>query len=149
MQVLLKAEVDKLGRSGEIVEVADGYARNYLMPQRLATLATAEALRQAEHQRVVEEKAEQKRQEELRSLAERLSRASITITAQANEEGVLFGSVSSEDLVAALAEEEPELEIDPRAVQLEKPFKETGIYAVPVALEPELTATLKVWIVSE
>lgn len=147
MRVLLKTDLARRGSAGEIVEVADGYARNYLIPQKLATVATEENIRQAELERQRTAKAEQQRLAEVRESADKINSASCTITVQANEEGVLFGSISADDIVAACAAQG--IEIPAKGLSLEHPYKETGIYALPVQLTPEIQATLKVWIVSE
>jgi large subunit ribosomal protein L9 len=148
MKVLLRQDIDKVGKRGEIVEVADGYARNCLLPQQRAAKATAENIRrlEAEH-REIERRAKAER-DQLKELAARLETVSCTLTAAANETGTLYAAVSAEDIVKALRESES-IELKPECLVLEEPIKEVGVYTVPVRLLPDLETTLRVWIVAE
>ena len=148
MKVLLRQDIDKVGKRGEIVEVADGYARNCLLPQQLAAKATAENIRrlEAEH-REIERQAKAER-DQLKELAARLETVSCTLTAAANETGTLYAAVSAEDIIKALQEGES-IELKPECLVLEEPIKEVGVYTVPVRLLPDLETTLRVWIVAE
>ncbi len=145
MDVLLLKDVVDLGRTGEVVKVRPGYARNYLIPNGLAAIATAaqksilvERLRQEEMQ-------DKKRKRQAEEIAVRYKDLSCTITVQAGDDDKLFGSVTSRDIAAAL--QESELEIDHKQVVLEEPIKQLGVYSVPVKLHSEVEVTVKVWVV--
>jgi large subunit ribosomal protein L9 len=145
MEVLLLQDIESLGNTGEVVSVKPGYARNYLIPQGLASLATAaqkRALTERLRQEAVQDK---KRKRQAEDLAARYSDLSCTITAQAGEDDKLFGSVGSRDIAAALTESD--LELDHRQVVLEEPIKQLGVYTVPVKLHPEVEVSVKVWVV--
>jgi len=148
MKVLLRKDIEKVGQRGEIVEVADGYARNYLLPQQLAAKATAENVRrlEAEH-REIERQVEAER-DQLKELAARLETVSCTLTVAANETGTLYAAVSAEDIAKALQESES-IELKPESLVLEEPIKEVGVYTMPVRLLSDVETTLRVWIVAE
>ncbi|MEM1296016.1 MAG: 50S ribosomal protein L9 [Verrucomicrobiota bacterium] len=145
IQLLLIHNVEHLGKQGEIVEVKPGYARNYLLPQGMATIATDH------HKRMVEKHREKLRALELeklksyRELADELGKQSITIEANANDEGHLYGSVGAHEIVAALKEAGFTLAND--QIRLEGPLRELGLYTVRVHLHSEVEASLKVWVV--
>jgi large subunit ribosomal protein L9 len=145
IQLLLIHNVEHLGKQGDIVEVKRGYAMNYLLPQGLATVASDH------HKRMVEKHREKLRAMELeklksfRQLAEELGKQSITIEANANDEGHLYGSVGPHEIVDALKEAGFTLAQD--QIRLEGPLKELGLYTVKVHLHSEVDAGLKVWVV--
>jgi len=147
MEVLLHKDVEKLGKAGDIVEVAPGYARNYLFPRRIATVVTKENLMRLEFEKRRAEREAQRRREALMKLAEKLQSVSLTIPAQASESGTLFGSVGEAQIAAALREEG--YEIEQAAITLDQHIKETGVYAVDVELAPDITATIRVWVVAD
>lgn len=147
MKVVLKKSIDKLGNVGDVVTVADGYARNYLIPRDLATRADASKIKLIEHERRVIRAREEKAIKETQELARRIEDVSCTISAKAGEEDRLFGSVSGSDI--ALALDESGVQIDKKNVQLEEPIKELGVYSVPIDLGRGITARLKVWVVRE
>lgn len=142
VQIVLKDDVDNLGRSGELVRVKPGYARNYLVPRGLAALATHGNVAQIEH----EKKAAVARASKLRAGAEgraaELSSVTIEITAQAGENEKLFGSVGTRDIAQALAKKG--IEIDRKKIVLQEPIKEVGEHEVPIKLGYEVQATIKV-----
>jgi large subunit ribosomal protein L9 len=147
MKLLLCKNVEKLGIVGDIVEVTAGYARNYLVPQGLATEPTeanvralAEARRMAEQERIHE-------REQLKSLAKRLEDVEVTIRARANEEGVLYGSVGRKEVAAALMEEGYPVAED--QLLLSTPIRHLDNVAVDVKLADDLTSSVKVWVVRE
>ena len=147
MNVLLKKDVIKLGRMGEVVNVAKGYARNYLLPRGFATTVTPANLKQIE---IVKKKQGIKIKEEkdnLQALAEKFSGCSITITAKANEEGRLFGSVTAEQIVEALKKEG--YLIEKEMVLLESPIKQCDVYNVPISFHPDIQTQCKVWVIRE
>lgn len=147
MQVILRKTVEKLGAAGEVVKVAPGYARNYLVPRGLAYPASdANASRVAHEKRAQDARIARARDEALRA-AERLQGASVTFVEKAGEEDQLYGSVGAERIALALAEQGHPVER--RHVQLAEPIKAIGVYNVDVKLHPEATAAVKVWVVKE
>ncbi|UCE58590.1 MAG: 50S ribosomal protein L9 [Phycisphaerales bacterium] len=147
MKLLLCKNIDKLGIVGDVVEVAPGYARNYLLPQGLATEPTDAARRAlAEARRIAEEDRTRKRAE-LEELAKRLEDVEVTIRARANEEGVLYGSVGTRDVSDSLADEE--YFVSPDQIMLERPIRHLDTVPVEVRLAEDLTSTIKVWVVRE
>lgn len=147
MEVLLLEDVERLGKKGEVVKVAPGYARNYLLPRKLAALSTPENLRALEAERRRAEKQAAEREAALREMATRLEGTSVTITARAGEGGHLFGSVGPASIAAALQAEGFEVSED--MVHLEAPFRELGVYSVELRLGAEIHCTTRVWVVAE
>ena len=145
MKVLLRRNVLNLGTIGEVVEVKPGYARNYLLPQRLAVTPTKGNLKavEAEKQKYLEDLARQRSQ--LQARAQSLQGKEITISARANEEGHLYGSVGPAQVAAALAQEN--LFIDPENVVLPEPIRRLDKYDVMLRFTEDITATIHVWIV--
>ena len=140
-----QGHVEQLGRQGDVVRVRPGYAKNYLIPQGLATLATEHHKRMVEKHRAELEKIEKVRLANLRSLADQLGRQSVTIEANANNEGHLYGSVNAADIVAALKRQNITIAQD--QVRLKGPLKELGLYTVKIHLGHDVEADLKVWVV--
>lgn len=147
MKVILKRRVDGLGDTGDIVTVADGYARNYLIPRDLGTRADEGDLKRIEHERKLIKDREDRALKEAQQLARRIDDFSCTISARAGEEDKLFGSVSAADIAQALCE--AGMEVDKRHVQLEEPIKELGVFSVPIDLGRGVAARLKLWVVRE
>jgi large subunit ribosomal protein L9 len=145
IQLLLVQPVEHLGKQGEVVEVKRGYALNYLLPQGLATIATEHHKRMIQKHKARLQEIQKVRLAGLRSLADELGRQSITIEANANEEGHLYGSVGAPEVVAALKQENIILTAD--QVRLKGPLKELGLYTINVHLGQEVEAELKVWVV--
>ena len=145
IQLLLIQSVDHLGKQGDVVEVKPGYANNYLLPQGLATLASDHHKRMVEKHRAKLLEIEKARLKDLQGLAEALAKQSVTIEANANDEGHLYGSVGAAEIVNAL--KQAEFTIKPDQVRLEGPLKELGLYTVKVHLHQEIDADLKVWVV--
>lgn len=143
MKVILTENLPKLGEVGDICDVADGYARNYLLPQGLAILATKGTLKQAENLK----RQEAHRRERLRSdaigLKERLEGLSLVFQARVGATGRLYGSITSGD-IAERIEEITGLEVDRRKIVLDNPLKQVGSFQIPVRLLPEVTAQLTV-----
>lgn len=145
MRLLLLTDVDKLGHIGDIVEVRTGYARNYLIPQRLAAEPTEENIKtiEEEKKRAAAERA--RRLREFESLAETLAEVTITIEAAANPEGTLYGSVGPREIAAALqAQEYP---VRPEHVALEAPIRTVDNCAVTLKFTDDITAEIKLWVV--
>ena len=145
MKVVLLETIDKVGSFGAEVEVSNGYARNYLIPKKLAMLSTPQSQRILQAERKNKILKASKIKAEAEELAQRLEKISCTITKQAGENDKLFGSVTDMDIVEALVAEN--IQLDKKSIQLESPLKSLGIYTVPVKLHPEITANLKVWVV--
>ncbi len=147
MKVILADDVDKLGRKGDIVTVADGYARNFLVPKGLALAATKGSLRQAEQMRKAREEREQRAPEEAAKKVAHLGAAPVYISARAGEEGRLFGSVTKADIARAI-EDQLEESIDRHDVLLEDPIRRLGSYQVEVRLHAEVTALVTVEVIA-
>ena len=145
IELLLIQSVDHLGKQGEVVSVKPGYARNYLLPQGLAAIATDHHKRMIEKHKARLQEIQNQRLAGLRTLGDQLARQSITIEANANEEGHLYGSVGASDIIAALKRNEVTITSD--QVRLKGPLKELGLYTVNIHLGHEIEAELKVWVV--
>lgn len=148
MKIVLREDVDTLGRKGDLVEVADGYARNYLVPRGLAMKATKGVVAQAESMRRNRQAREVRDRTAAEELAGRLNAAPLTVGARAGEGGKLFGSVTTADIVAALLDSTG-IEIDRRAVMLDDPIRELGEVEVPVRLHAEVVVPLVVAVVAQ
>lgn len=147
MKVILKADIERLGKVGEVVTVAPGYARNFLMPRGMASEATPNNLAGIEVEKKRYAKVQSKARQEAEALAARLGELSLTIRQAAGEGDRLFGTVTTMDIAAALEKEG--ITLDKRQISIEEPIKTLGIYTVPVKLAPEVSAALKVWVVRE
>jgi len=148
MRVILLQDVEGLGKAGDLKDVANGYARNFLLPRRLAAGATPALLanhqqRIAAEQRKLEKQAEQNRQQ-----AERLSQVSLTFKARVGRQGRLYGSITSQDIAAGLRESEG-ITIDRRVIDLPNPIRALGTYMVPVKIAPKLEPKITVNVVDE
>lgn len=146
-EVFLMADVADLGSEGDVVSVADGYARNFLLPRKLAapvTEATRRRLARMQHEREESRLAETA---SARELAAKLATAQCTIAVKTGEDEQLYGSVTASDIASALAGQG--IELDRHAFQLEAPIKELGVFDVKVTLSPDVEGTVKVWVVEE
>lgn len=147
VEVILMSDVKDLGAEGDVVRVANGYARNFLIPQKLAAPVTEATRRRLAKIRQEREVQRQKALETARTVANALGKASYTIRVKVGAEEKLFGSVTNADIAAVLHEQG--FEVDRHAIVLEEPIRELGVYDVPVKLHPEVVATVKLWIVEE
>lgn len=147
MKVILRRDFEKLGKIGDIVEVKDGYARNYLIPQNIAYQATTGNIKALEEEKKQHLYREQKEERNAQKVASKLENTSVTIKAKVGEDEKLFGSITSQTIAEALQEQG--FTIDKRNIELEDPIKQLGIYTVPIKLHPKVTAKLKIWIVRE
>src|SRR3989337_177164 len=145
MKVILREEIKGLGKLGDIVNVADGYGRNYLLPSKKAVETTTEKIRMGERGKKKAEELLKEGLHEAEDLSKRVTEISLTISRQVGEGEKMFGSVTSADIAEAFTTDG--LNIDKRQIHLEKPIKELGLFHVPVRLHPEVTADLKVWVV--
>jgi len=147
MEVILKANVAKLGKMLDVVKVKDGYARNFLFPRKLAVLATAQAKAEIEKNREAMEAMFQKDHAAAEGLAAKLNAVSLNLVRRVVEGERLYGSVSSSDISEALKAQG--FKIEKRQVELAEPIKQLGVYSVAVKLFGDVEATVKVWVVKE
>lgn len=145
IQLLLIQSVDHLGKQGEVVQVKRGYALNYLLPQGLATVATDHHRRMVEKHKARLQEIEKARLKTLREVADAIGKQSLTIEANANDEGHLYGSVNAGEIAVALRQANFNITAD--QIRLEGPLKELGLYTVKVHLHQDINAELKVWVV--
>jgi large subunit ribosomal protein L9 len=147
MEVILREDIDKLGHRGQIVKVAAGYARNFLLPKRLAVPATESNRKIVEQEREAHLRREAKAASDAQDLAKLMANVSVTIVQKAGENDQLFGSVTAQDIAAAL--EKQGYSIDRRKVQLEDPIKQLGEHRVAVRLHRDVTVEIPVHVVRE
>ncbi len=149
MQVILNQDVDKLGKAGQVIQVKDGFARNFLLPNGLAvpmTPANVKRLEQEKQRKLLVLEKLKKQAEEFKGRLERLS-LTIPVLVQEKEEDKFYGSIAAVDIARALGEEG--VEIDKNLIILDEPIKSLGVYEVPIKLHPEVSLNLKVWIVKK
>ncbi|MBI2876910.1 MAG: 50S ribosomal protein L9 [Candidatus Tectomicrobia bacterium] len=147
MKIILKEEVLNLGQPGQIVEVAAGYARNYLLPRGLALSATPQNLKLLEQQRKTLDARLERSRQEATAMARRLEAVTCTIPVRVGEQNRIFGSITSQDIVDCL--EQQGIQLDRRRIQLDSPLRSLGSHGVFVRLHPEVKAELKVEIVPQ
>jgi len=145
VQLLLIQSVEHLGKQGEVVEVKRGFALNYLLPQGLATIATDHHRRMVEKHRAKLDEIARQRMASLRAVLSELSRTSVTIEANANDEGHLYGSVGSTEISRSLKQQD--LTVLPDQIILQGPLKEVGLYTVKIRLAADVEGDMKVWVV--
>ena len=147
MKVILKDGISQLGQRGDVIDVADGYARNYLFPKGLALSATLKNMKLLERERKIEETHHFKKKEDAEEMIARLQKISLTIRKKAGEQDMLFGSVTPAEIAEALKQEG--LEIDRKKIIMEQPIKKLGVYSVKIKLFAEVMGDVKVWVVKE
>lgn len=147
MEVILREHVDNLGRRGEIVKVADGYARNYLLPRKLALLATEGNKKQIERERAKFEAHEAEERTGAEALAGRMADVELEIARKVGETEALYGSVTTSDVAEVLAGKG--FELDRRKIQLHEPIKKLGEFDVPIRLHRDVTVHVKIKVVAE
>ena len=145
MQIILREHVDNLGRRGEIIEVANGYARNYLIPQKLALLVTDNSRRQIEREREAAEIRDAEERQVAEALAQQILLVDCVVSRKVGEQDVLYGSVTTADVAECLKE----FNIDKRKIQLSEPIKKLGEFTVPVKIHRDVTAEVKLKVVKE
>lgn len=148
MKVILKERMKGLGSAGDVVQVADGYARNYLIPRGLAVEATPANLKELERRKQQEAKKQAQEEAEAKEAAARLAGRTITIQAKAGEGGKLFGSITGQDIATAL-EKEVGVKVDKRKIEVKEPLKALGDYRVPIKLYKNVTAEVIVRVEAE
>jgi large subunit ribosomal protein L9 len=146
-KVILKEDVSGLGRAGEVKQVKNGYARNFLLPRNLALVASDHALKQVALENAKCAAAKTKEQKRAQELAEKLKGISLTLAVDVNDEDRLYGSLIEYDIAQALAAEG--VEVDKKMIVLEDSIKDLGIFDIPIKLGAGVTATVKVWVVKK
>ena len=146
MKIILLEDVKKLGKKGDLVDVADGYARNYLFPRDLAEEATAGKIKQLKKGKAALEDRKEKEKEQAQEIAEKLSKAEVSLKVKAGEQGKLFGSVTTKDISEAL-KKQCKIEVDRRKIELFEPIKTLGEHKVDIKLFPEVVASLTLKII--
>ena len=147
MEIILKKDTPSLGKLGNVVKVADGYARNYLIPHGIGIEATPKNLKLLEKEIKLWQKKAEKQREEAQKLAQEIEQLSLSFARKVGEEDKIFGSVTSLDIEEKI--KESGIQIDRKKIHLEEPIKALGIFTVPVKLHTEVTANLKVCVVKE
>lgn len=147
MEVILKQAVEKLGNPLDIVKVADGFARNFLIPRGLAVLATEGNKKTVSESLRLRQAREERENKKAKTAARKIESVSLTIPVKVGEDDKLFGSVTPQNIADALANEG--YPIDKRDIEMEEPIKELGVYTVPVRLSKSVAAKVKVWVVKE
>jgi large subunit ribosomal protein L9 len=147
-QAILLEDVEELGQRGDPVDVSPGYLRNFLIPRKLAAVATSGALEQAQQRRAAADKAEKARAEREEQAASLLSKTVLTIYQRAGEDGKLFGSVGAKEIVEAISDAR-DLRIDRRKVRLEQPIREIGTHMVEIELADGAVASVKTIVTEE
>lgn len=147
VSVVLKEDVDKLGHAGDLVQVSRGYARNFLIPQKLGIEADSQNIAMVEHQRRLAKERAEKQKIALQGLADRLASVEVSLPVKVGENEKMFGSVTAHDIVEALAKQD--IHLDKKQVHLERPIREIGTVEVPVRLSGGLRSKVNVHIVPE
>ncbi|MEA2697380.1 MAG: large subunit ribosomal protein [Myxococcales bacterium] len=147
MQIILKEDMDHLGKSGEVVNVRTGYGRNYLLPRGFAVLATAGDIARVEHEKKIIAARTAKLAKETQAEADRLSQVAVSIPRAVGEEDKLFGSVTTRDIAEALQQQG--VTIDSKKIHLDEPIKALGLTEVSVKLGRGVQAKIKVWVVKK
>lgn len=143
MKIILTQDVKKLGKKGEVIDVSDGYARNYILPQKLGIEANNKNLNDLKLQKLSEEKTAQRQLEEAKELAEKIGKQIVVVSMKAGEGGKVFGSVSSKEIAEAMKAQNG-IELDKKKIQMQELIKSFGMHEVGVKLHPKVTGTLKV-----
>jgi len=147
MEVILRSDIERLGKIGDVVKVSPGYARNYLIPQKLAYPATKGNLKRIEYEIRRAAQMADHELEQARKYAEKLSELSLTFQVKVGEEDKLYGSVTTGDIADEASRQG--FDLDRRKILLDEPIKKLGVYTVSVRLYPEVDAEIKVWVVKE
>jgi large subunit ribosomal protein L9 len=148
MKIILLQDVENLGKAGDLKEVANGYARNYLLPRQLAAPATPSLVANRQQRIAAEQRKLEKQAELNRQQAERLGQVTLTFRARVGRQGRLYGSITSQDIAAGLREAEG-ITIDRRVIDLPNPIRSTGTFTVPVKVAPKLEPTITVNVVGD
>ncbi|MDP3143138.1 MAG: 50S ribosomal protein L9 [Candidatus Omnitrophota bacterium] len=144
MEIILRKDVDKIGKSGEVIKVKKGFARNFLLPRGLAFVATNQNLKRLEQEKQQRQVFAEKEKRQAEELAKKLSGASCTVAVDVNENEKMYGSVTAADIVKSLEVES--FKIDKNAILLEKPIEELGIFEIEIKLHPEVKTKIRLWV---
>jgi len=147
MQVILLEDVSSLGKAGDLVKVADGFGRNYLIPHKKAVPATEKSIKTLEHQKRLVQHRMAKTKKDIQRTAQEIEALSCTFAKSVGESGKLFGSVTTMEIETYLKENG--IDVDRKKIHLEEPIKSVGMFTVPIKLRPDVVANLKVWVVQE
>jgi len=147
MEVILREKIEKLGAKGDIVRVSDGYARNFLLPKKLAHLATPANIRQIEQEKAAALRLEAREKQDAEALSQQLSKVSVALTRRVGENEVLYGSVTSMDISEAL--QAKGFSIDKRKIEMEDAIKSLGRFDIPIRLHREVTVLVSVEVSKE
>ncbi|MFC2083801.1 50S ribosomal protein L9 [Bacteroidota bacterium] len=147
MKVILRKNFEQLGKIGNVVDVKDGYARNYLIPRKIVYPALEGNIRTLEEEKKQHAKKQEKELGTAQKLSSELEKVSVTIPVKVGEEDKIFGSVTAQMIADSLKEKD--YDIDKRKIEIDEPIKSLGIYTVNIKLHPEVTATVKTWVVRE
>jgi len=147
VRVLLREDLEHLGRRGDVVKVAPGYARNYLLPKRLAVSVTPGNMKRIDQEQRSLKVRRDREKRTAEDLARRIAEVSCTIVKKVGENDILYGAVTTQEIGQVLEKEG--IELDRRRILLDEPIKALGVYTVPIRVHPEVTADLKVWVVRE
>jgi len=147
LKVVLRSDVPGIGKIGDVKQVKDGFARNFLLPQNLAVIATDHALKQMELEQKKRKARLAQERKKAEELAQKLNGFSLTITVEVNEEEKLYGSLTAQDIQKFLVGEG--IDVEKKCIVLEAPLKALGIYDIDVRLHPEVTSKIKVWVVKK
>lgn len=145
MKLILQQEVKKLGKKGDIIEVSEGYARNFLLPQKLAIPATNSNVNVVKQQKAAEERKQQRVLDEAKVMAAQMAKIEVTVSVKTGEGGKLFGSVTSKDIADAI-QAQHNIEIDKRKIELKDAIKSLGTYPVTIKIHPEVNTQIQVHI---
>ena len=144
MDIILMENVEKLGQVGDVVKVKNGYARNYLLPRQLGVAATTGNIKRIEKEKIKRLAIDEAQKKEAQQKAESLSKVSLTITVEVNDQEKLYGAVSETEILEALEAEGQK--IDKKALVLEKPVDDLGIFEIGVKLHPQVIAKIRLWV---
>jgi len=147
MQIILREDVPSLGRAGDVVKVAEGYGRNFLLPRKKAVVATPGSLKKLEQEKQVIEAKRDKAKKEAEDQAQKIAALTVTLEKQAGEEDKIFGSVSTRDIAAAL--EAQGFKLDRRLIRIKEPLRNVGEHTVEIHLQHEVVASLKIKVVKK
>ena len=147
MKIVLREDVERLGRKGAVVNVAEGYARNFLLPKKMAFQAGNVDLEALKRSTAREQKRKEEEKKNIEGLAQKIKNLSLTLSMKAGGDDKLYGSVSEQEILEALKKEG--VVIDKKKIVLKEPIKLLGVYNVPLRLSEEISVSLKVWVVKE
>jgi large subunit ribosomal protein L9 len=148
MKVILNADIKDVGKAGALIDVSEGYARNFLFPRKLAAEATPAALKQWEEKKAAEARKEARLLQQAQETAKLLEEAKVTVSAKSGSDGRLYGQVTSKEIAQAIAKQTPH-EVDKRKIELQDPIKAIGVFQFKVKLHPQVHATMRVQVVEE